>query len=113
MKHRDLVLEQIRHRETRPVPYTLDIEDEVAVKLDAHFGNKDWRDRIQNSIYYAGVVDTMRKDPTDRAGFERWKTPWLCSRLLRAGSNPQDRFRPVQKGNSQDESHLSGNPEQP
>ena len=71
MKHRDLVLEQIHHRETRPVPYTLDIEDEVAVKLDAHFGNKDWRNRIQNSICQTGVVDTMRKDPTDRAGFER------------------------------------------
>ena len=46
MTPRDIVLEQIHHHETQPVPYTLAFEREVDERLDRHFGSADWRKRI-------------------------------------------------------------------
>ncbi|MBE0699960.1 MAG: hypothetical protein IH586_23790 [Anaerolineaceae bacterium] len=47
---RELVIEQIQHRETQPIPYVLGVEDEVARELDAYWGSPDWRTRIDNAI---------------------------------------------------------------
>ncbi|MHC4503231.1 MAG: hypothetical protein ACYTFI_08005, partial [Planctomycetota bacterium] len=58
MKPRDVVLEQIHHRETRPVPYTLGIEDEVAERLDEHYGGRSWRERLVPYIVGVGAVNT-------------------------------------------------------
>jgi uroporphyrinogen decarboxylase len=49
---RELVIDQIHHRETQPVPYVLDVEDEVARALDLHWGSPDWRSRIENAIQH-------------------------------------------------------------
>jgi len=40
MKPREIVLEQIHHGETNPVPYTLSFEEEVGRRLDRHFGGE-------------------------------------------------------------------------
>ena len=45
MKPREYVLEQIRHRETRPVPYSLGFEDGTDKLLDDHYGTPFWRER--------------------------------------------------------------------
>ncbi|MHC4200284.1 MAG: uroporphyrinogen decarboxylase family protein [Planctomycetota bacterium] len=58
MKPRDFVLEQIHHRETRPVPYTLGIEGEVAEGLDEHYGGPSWRERLVPYIVGVGAVNT-------------------------------------------------------
>lgn len=71
MKPRDIVLEQIHHRETPTVPYRLGIEDEVGDRLDAHYGGKEWRDRIQTFIIGTSVVNNMKKLPTEKEGYSR------------------------------------------
>ena len=71
MNPRDVILAQIHHRETKPVPYTLPFEGDVAERLDAFYGGGQWRDRLQTFIKGTGVVDTMRKEPTDREGYHR------------------------------------------
>lgn len=71
MKPRDFVLEQIHHRETSPVPYSLRFEGDVAERLDVHYGGKAWRDRFNTFIDGAQLVDAERKTPTDRAGYHR------------------------------------------
>ncbi len=60
MKPRDIVLNQINHQETDVVPYTLDIEGEVSDRLDTHYGNALWRDRLKPYIKKMGVVNTMQ-----------------------------------------------------
>jgi uroporphyrinogen decarboxylase len=82
MTPRDMVLSQVHHCETRPVPYTLSFEGDVADRLDAHYGGKQWRDRLQTFIEGAGVVDTMKKDPTDREGYQRdpYGSTWRLDR---------------------------------
>ena len=69
MKPREVVLEQIHHRETRPVPYTLGFEDEVAERLDEHYGGRSWRERLVPYIAGAGAVDTDPREelPDGRA----------------------------------------------
>lgn len=47
---RDLVIDQIRHHETNPIPYVLDIEPEVARQLDVFFGSSGWQARIDHAI---------------------------------------------------------------
>ncbi|MCY2927652.1 MAG: hypothetical protein NT031_19865 [Planctomycetota bacterium] len=46
MTPREIVREQIRHRETGRVPYTLAFEPEVWERLDRHYGGQGWRERI-------------------------------------------------------------------
>jgi len=58
MQLRDYVLNQIRHRDTQPVPYSLPIEPNVAERLDAHYGGKDWRKRLTPYIVGCGAVET-------------------------------------------------------
>jgi uroporphyrinogen decarboxylase len=50
MTPREIVCEQIHHRETEHVPYTLVFEAEVEDRLDEHFGNSTWRDKITQYI---------------------------------------------------------------
>jgi len=52
---REIVLEQIHHHETSPVPYTLLFEGDVEERLDACYGTKDWRKRLQTYIGWTGV----------------------------------------------------------
>jgi len=47
---RDLVIEQIQHHETQPIPYVLGIDEEVAHQLDRHWGGAEWRGRLDDAI---------------------------------------------------------------
>jgi uroporphyrinogen decarboxylase len=80
---REIVLEQIHHHETKPVPSTLSFEGDVAERLDAHYGNKEWRSRLETYIVGTGVVDNMKKIPTDMKGYERdpYGSLWRMDRL--------------------------------
>ena len=48
---KDLVIAQIDHQETEPIPYTIDFEGDVAERLDVHYGSGDWRGLLDNAIY--------------------------------------------------------------
>ncbi len=52
MTPKEIVCEQINHRETEPVPYTLVFEPEVESRLDSHFGDSSWKDRLTQYIEY-------------------------------------------------------------
>jgi uroporphyrinogen decarboxylase len=56
MKPRDVVIEQIRHRETERVPYTLAFDQVVGERLDRHFGGAEWRSQIVPYVARCGGV---------------------------------------------------------
>jgi len=62
MKPRDYILEQIHHRETSPVPFTLGFEGDVAECLDEYYRSKSWRERLIPYIVGIGGVDTCREE---------------------------------------------------
>ena len=68
---RDLVLAQIGHRDTDPVPYTLGFEEEVGVQLDRHYRGSQWRSGIQPYLHSVQVVDPRRHLTTDHPAYER------------------------------------------
>lgn len=47
---RELVINQIHHQETNPIPYVLGIEPETARQLDDYFGSSDWQSQIDNAV---------------------------------------------------------------
>ncbi|MBN1352493.1 hypothetical protein JXJ21_24050 [candidate division KSB1 bacterium] len=63
MTPRDLVLEQIHHRETSPVPYTLYFEGDVAERLDGFYGSTAWREQLVPYIVQSSVIDAIREKP--------------------------------------------------
>lgn len=63
MNPRELMLAQIRHEETHPIPYVLGFEGDIELRLDRHYGGPAWRQRVKTFVAYAGMVDTMRKTP--------------------------------------------------
>jgi uroporphyrinogen decarboxylase len=65
MKPRDIVLDQIHHKNTPEVPYTLPYEPEVGLRLDAHYGSAQWRERLKPYIVGVGAVNTDPKVPID------------------------------------------------
>jgi len=67
MTPREIVLEQIHHRATAPVPYTLGFEGDVGERLDAHYGSAAWRDDLVPYIARCGGVDTRRHESLDEA----------------------------------------------
>ena len=56
MTPREFVIEQISHRETRPVPYTLHMSESVADELNVHYGGEQWRDRITKYLDVIPIV---------------------------------------------------------
>jgi uroporphyrinogen decarboxylase len=65
VNYKEIVLDQIAHKKTSVIPYTLDIEDNVKEGLDAHYGSKSWREKIEPFIVGVGAVDTDAKEPID------------------------------------------------
>ena len=63
MTPREIVLEQIHHRDTRPVPYSLGFEGDVAERLDAHYGGPDWRERLVTYIANLPGVPILVQEP--------------------------------------------------
>ena len=52
MTPKDLVLAQINHEETGPIPYTLGFEGDVAERLDDYYGDDGWRDLLDNAVQH-------------------------------------------------------------
>ncbi len=84
MKPRDYVISQIEHRQTNPVPYSLAVEKEIGDTLDAHYGGRDWREKLSPYMVHVGAVDTDIKESISethaRDGYGGiWRTdrrPW-------------------------------------
>lgn len=60
---RDIVLEQIHHHETSPVPFSLDFEGDVAERLDVYYGGMQWRERLTPYLKIIEGVNTILEKP--------------------------------------------------
>jgi uroporphyrinogen decarboxylase len=65
MVPRDDVLEQVQHRETRPVPYSLGFEGDMAERLDAYYGGQAWHARLVPYMATVGGIDTVQQVRVD------------------------------------------------
>jgi len=63
MKPRDVVLEQIYHRDMTPVPYYFEFNPGVDNALDTHFGSSNWREQLTPYIVDERAVDTTKPEP--------------------------------------------------
>jgi uroporphyrinogen decarboxylase len=83
-----MVLAQIHHQETSPVPYVLGFEDGVDEELDRYYGGSQWRERLTPYMVTVGAVDTDIREPISathhRDGYGGiWRTnrrPWHLER---------------------------------
>jgi uroporphyrinogen decarboxylase len=50
MNAKELVYAQIQHKETEPIPYTIDFEGEVDMALDRHYGGQSWRGQLRSAV---------------------------------------------------------------
>ncbi len=90
MKPRDIVLDQIHHHETVPVPYTLAFEQDVGERLDEHFGGAAWRERLVPYIAQCGSVCKSTNETLDDAHYRDafgtvWRTDELPPSVVEAG----------------------------
>jgi uroporphyrinogen decarboxylase len=65
MNPREMVIAQINHQETHPVPYTLDFDDGTDGLLDGYYGSKSWRRRLVPYLIGACAIDTQQYEPYD------------------------------------------------
>lgn len=63
MTPREIVFAQLAHETTVPTPYTLWMDDEVLVRVDAYYGTPAWRERLTPYIVDMYAVDTDPKIP--------------------------------------------------
>jgi len=68
MTPREIVLAQINHQETRPVPYTFGCEDPgLAKKLQEHYGMDRWKSMFTPYIVHVGSIDsTLQGQPDEK-----------------------------------------------
>ena len=90
MNPREIILEQIHHRETAPVPYTLAFEPEVRTRLDEHYGGEEWRERIVPYMTGCGCVVTSGNEPIDDSHYRDvfgtvWRTDELPAVVVERG----------------------------
>ena len=90
MTPREIVLEQIHHRETDEIPYTLAFEPEVGTRLDEQLGGEAWRERLIPYIAQCGGVARSTKEELDathhRDAFGTvWRTDELPSAVVEPG----------------------------
>ena len=89
MTPRETVLEQVRHRETPQVPYTLAFEPDVATRLDEHFGGQDWRSKIVPYVARCGGVANLWCEPEDPVHRrDVFGTLWRTDKLPRVVVEP-------------------------
>ena len=65
MTPREIVLEQIHHRPTKPVPYVLGFEGDVAERITGHYGDEAWRERLVTYIAGCGGIDRRKEETID------------------------------------------------
>ncbi len=82
MTPREIVLDQIHHRESGEIPYTLDFEDEVGIRIDGHFGSDAWRKRLVPYIVPCGSVANRPHEKLDDARYrDAFGTIWRTDKL--------------------------------
>ena len=84
MTPREMVLAQIHHQETSPIPYTLGFEDGVDEQLDDYYGGPQWRERLtvdfgQNLL---GDGEFYQWHPIGHTPFEHGFKPFDVGRWL-------------------------------
>ncbi len=65
MTPREIILEQIDHHETTPIPYTLGFEGDIPEQLDNYYGSADWRGWLTTYINHLAGIDTVQEKPID------------------------------------------------
>lgn len=65
MTSRELVIEQINHRDTDPIPVTISLEAELAARIDEHLGSNEWRNRICSDILIVWPLDASKYERVD------------------------------------------------
>jgi uroporphyrinogen decarboxylase len=90
VKPRDIVLGQVRHRETSPLPFTLGFEQGVDVRLDQHYGTDSWREWLPPYIVNVTTIDEDRQSPIDDTTYRDafgtvWSTAGRPMRLVEPG----------------------------
>jgi uroporphyrinogen decarboxylase len=89
MKPREIILEQIGHRETDPIPYTLGFEEGVAERIDQHFGDQAWREKLVPYLTQCGGVVRLPDEQLDDAHIkDAFGTVWRTDQLPRAVVEP-------------------------
>lgn len=88
MTPREIVKEQILHRETGRIPYTLTFEESVGDRLDAHYGNAEWRKRIVPYITSCGKITVLREDAAVPSIRDAFGTFWRTDKLPPAVIEP-------------------------
>lgn len=63
MKPREVIISQINHQTTDPVPYVFSCEPSVADRMDAHYGSSQWRERLLPFMKTCLSVDTLQERP--------------------------------------------------
>ena len=82
MTPREIVLAQVNHQQTDPVPYTLAFEPEVAERLDHHYGGDAWRQRIVTYMAQCGAVARFPTEVVDEFRYrDAFGTLWRTDRL--------------------------------
>ncbi|MEW6753630.1 MAG: uroporphyrinogen decarboxylase family protein [Candidatus Latescibacterota bacterium] len=82
MTPRQIVLAQLGHQETQPVPYTLAFEEEVGARLDGHFGGPEWRQRVVPYIAQCGGVTGPGRHDLDATHYrDSFGTVWRTDHL--------------------------------
>jgi uroporphyrinogen decarboxylase len=86
---REAILEQIHHRETRPIPFTLPIEQNVCESLDEHYGGPSWRQKLKPYIVSVGGIPMMqRKAISDNQETDLFGSIWRIDRRPRRLEKP-------------------------
>ena len=81
MTPREIVWEQIRHRETPRIPYTLGFEPDVAARIDAHYGGAVWRESlIPYMARTSGIARPVLAEPLPRV-VDAFGTVWRRDEL--------------------------------
>lgn len=84
MTPRDAIFTILNHETVRPVPYQLGMEESVEQRLDAYYGDPNWRRRLTSYLVGVGAVDTDLKNPLNESQWVDayggvWRTdlrPW-------------------------------------
>ena len=89
MKPRDMVLAQVDHRATEPVPYTLRFEDHVGARLDDHFRGDAWRGKLMQYVTHCGGVTKAPDEMLDETHVrDAFGTVWRTDELPRSVVEP-------------------------
>lgn len=66
----------MEHRETDHIPYVLPIHEEVAERLDEHYGRPRWRDLKDNSIAVVNITRTFEFESEGGTARDVFGTLW-------------------------------------